>query len=225
MKKLLSLLFLSSFLLRAQDTSKIMQQEIGLNSISFIKQFINNSAAATVPQLPYDFFYNIYYKDRIGLRLGAGVRLLNTETQIQGQSIPRTTNTSQANFRAGFSHNFRHYKRITLNAFADYVFAKSETETATTVTAQAFPDPIQTITTETSDVTRAEGWQTGFGIKCNIYKHLCLYAEAPITILIQKNTSEVSINDSGELSGSSTIIRTTSIQFYVPTTLYIVLKF
>src|SRR5207244_3784882 len=107
----------------------------------------------------------------------------------------------------------------------DYVFAKTKTETATTVTAQAFPDPIQTIKTKTSDIILGEGAQAGVGIKFMIYKHLYLYAEAPMTLITEKTTNEIEINDTGTLNESKATVRNTYLQFYVPTTIYVLLRF
>ncbi len=215
----------TSALAVAQDSSKVISQEFGINAVSFFKQFINNSAAATVPQLPYDFFYNIHYKKEIGLRLGGGIKVTNTETEISAQAAPRTTTRFQLNLRVGLSHDIAQYKRLTVNIFGDYIYAKNKNETSTTVTVQTFPDPIETINTKTSDVVRGEGAQAGLGIKLMLYKHLYLYAESPLTFLRERSTSEAVIKDTGTTSESKTYIKTTTLQFYVPTTIYVLLRF
>lgn len=210
---------------KAQDTTRLLTHEIGFNTVSLIKQLVSNSPATTIPQLPYDFFYNMYYKDKIGIRLGAGIKTSNIETSVTGQITPRITNSSDLKLRAGLSYNFVSYKRLTLNGFADYLLEKIKTETANTTTAQSFPNPVQKITTETTNKTNGSGAQIGVGVKYNIYKHLSVYAEAPLSFLAQTVTSDVMINDTGTIEDFNTTVKTSSVKFFVPTTVYLVLRF
>jgi hypothetical protein len=227
MKKLIVIsgLFFLSLFVKAQDSTRILTHEIGFNTVSLIKQILSNSPATTVPQLPYDFFYNMYYKDKIGLRLGAGIATTYTETVITGQNIPRTTSTSNLQLRTGLSYNFVNTKRLTLNGFTDYLLENISRETANTTTAQAFPNPVQKITTETSDKTKGSGFQFGVGIKYNIHKHLSVYAEAPFSFMAETTTSDVKINDTGTIEETNSTIKTSGTRFFVPTTVYLVLRF
>src|SRR5437764_155821 len=50
---------------------KAVNQEIGFNVISLLTQ-LTIFTSTNVTQLPFDVFYNIYVKDRVGLRFGTG---------------------------------------------------------------------------------------------------------------------------------------------------------
>lgn len=218
-------LFFLCVFVKAQDSTRILTHEIGFNTVSLIKQVISNSPATTIPQLPYDFFYNMYYKDKIGIRIGAGIVTTYTETLITGQTIPRTTSTSNLQLRTGVSYNFVSTKHLTLNGFGDYLIENISRETANTTTAQSFPNPVQKITTVTTDKTKGSGFQIGVGVKYNIHKHLSVYAEAPFSFMAEKTTSDVMINDTGTIEETNTTIKTSGTRFFVPTTVYLVLRF
>jgi hypothetical protein len=208
-----------------QDSTKVLSHEIGFNTVSLIKQMISNNPSSVLPQLPYSVFYNLYYKNKIGLRLGMGIITSKTETEITNQVMPRTTNQVNLDLRAGVSYNFVTQQRLTLNAFVDYVCVRYKSETANTSTVQSFPNPITIISTETTDKTIGNGAQIGVGVKYNLYKHLSLYAELPVTFLSQKISSEVSVNDTGTLDISTTSTKSSGIKVFVPTTVYLVLRF
>jgi hypothetical protein len=216
---------LTLFNTKAQDSTRIINHEIGFNTVSLIKQVISNAPSNTLATLPYDFFYNIYYKNTIGIRLGTGIKISSTETQVEGQKYPRITNKRDVDFRVGVSYNFASYKRATFNVFIDYVSADHKTETSNTSTVQTFPNPIERITTETTDYTRAEGGQVGVGLKFNVYKNLSLYAEMPLTYTQQRTGTSVVINESGDIDSSTNTTWTNNTQFFIPTTIYLVLRF
>lgn len=210
---------------RAQDSTRLFNHEIGFNTVSLIKQAISNAPTNTLTTLPYDFFYNLYYKNKVGIRAGIGVKVTNTETQIDGQKYPRITKKKDIDYRVGLSWNFASYKRVTFNAYVDYVSADHTTETSNTSTVQTFPNPIQRITTETTDFTRAQGGEVGVGLKYNIYRNLSLYVEMPMVYTQQWTASRVTINDSGDEESSTNTSWTSSTQLIVPTTIYMVLRF
>lgn len=221
---ILSLVFVQT--MSSQDSTKMIHHEIGINAVSLIKQVISNNPSSTLPQLPYDIFYNFYFNNKIGARLGAGITLSNTETEIDGQNSPRTTNQSQYDVRLGLSYNFVQFKKITLNGFADGVYFSGKSETANTTTAQAFPDPVTTITTITSDKTIGVGGQIGVGVKYNFNKHLALYTEIPMLLFNTNNKTEVSIQEKGSPAETeSSSIKSLNIQVFLPTTVYLVLRF
>lgn len=58
MKKLFAtgVFLLTLFFVPAQDTTKIINQEIGFNTVSLVKQLISNAPSNTLATLPYDFF-------------------------------------------------------------------------------------------------------------------------------------------------------------------------
>ncbi|MCE3259026.1 MAG: hypothetical protein K0S12_667 [Bacteroidetes bacterium] len=223
-KLVVALLFVS-MIIKSQDSSKVFSHEIGFNTVSLIKQAISNNPTSTIPQLPYDFFYNMYYKEKIGLRTGFGISTANTETSIMGQPFPRKTKKAELDYRIGGSYNFVSFKRVTLNAFLDYAGAYHKSETVTTTTVQSFPNPVANITTETSDVTNLSGVQTGIGIKYNIHKHLSLYTEMPLGFYISNLQSSVSITESGVKDFTKTTTITSGAQVFIPATIYLVLRF
>jgi hypothetical protein len=112
-----------------------------------------------------------------------------------------------------------------VNVFADYVRSDAKDETLTTTTVQAFPNPSQRITTEATEHSRAEGGQAGVGVRFNLYKHFSIYTEAPFTYTTRVSNSIVNINDTGLQSSSVSTTRNSRLQFFIPTTVYIVLRF
>jgi hypothetical protein len=223
--KLIIALVLLSMISKSQDSSKVFSHEIGFNTVSLIKQAISNNPASTIPQLPYDFFYNVYYKEKFGLRTGFGINTANSETSIMGQAFPRTTKKAELDYRIGGSYNIVSFKRVTLNTFLDYAGAYHKSETVTTTTVQSFPNPVTNITTETADITKMSGVQTGIGIKYTIHKHLSLYTEMPVGFYISNLESTVSITQSGVKDFTKTTTITSGAQVTIPATIYLVLRF
>jgi len=221
----ISVLWLTCFCATAQDTTKMLNHEIGFNTVSLIKQLASNNPTSVLPQLPYTFFYNIYYKDKIGLRLGAGILTSKSEVEIEGQKDPRITDKHTFDYRVGVSYNFAQFKKITLNAFADYVGNNYKTETSNTSTTQTFPNPVQTLTTESLETTKGTGFQLGVGIKYSFHKNVALYAEIPYTFMSQKIASTLTVNDTGTIDTSKTSSTVSGSQVFAPTTLYLVLRF
>jgi hypothetical protein len=225
--KLLFLFLLVCGSIHSQDSTKtrLFNHEIGFNSVSLLRQLVFFNPG-TAEQLPFDLFYNLYFKDKYGLRFGAGILSNYTETEIEGQNSPRTTISDHKNFRAGFSMNFAKYGRVTLNAFADFVIRNEEVSTAVTSTMQTFPNPITTQTVKSSLLTSGAGGQAGVGVKFNIYRQLSLYAEVPISIMVVTTTQEDLIQETGVPDESSkTISRTSGTKIALPTTIYLVLRF
>lgn len=217
-------LFCSSLL--AQDSTKIINQEVGFNTVLLIKQLISNNPSSTLDQLPYSIFYNIYFKDLIGIRVGLGFSTSKDESSIEGQNTPRTTNTNELDLRTGISYNFVRSKRITLNVFADNLIQQGKTETVNTSTTQAFPNPVQKITTTTSDKISGSGFQLGVGVKYNLYKHLSIYAEIPIGFMTTTTTSDVTVSELGQATQTtSNSDKNSQSKITIPTTIYLVLRF
>lgn len=63
-------LFMAGFC-EAGDTTKLLNHEVGFNAVALLQQL--RIFTVTPGQQPYDLFYNLYYKDKVGLRLGAGI--------------------------------------------------------------------------------------------------------------------------------------------------------
>jgi hypothetical protein len=116
-------------------------------------------------------------------------------------------------------------KRLTFNGFADYAFGKSAEYTSSTSTVQTFPNPLETTITETSDETKTWLVQAGVGIKYNITRHLSIYTEVPYALISDKTTSSVNITQDGELTTSTTTGSLLRTKIYLPTTVYLVLRF
>jgi hypothetical protein len=65
----------------------------------------------------------------------------------------------------------------------------------------------------------------GVGLKFNVYKNLSLYAEMPLTYTQQRTGTSVVINESGDIDSSTNTTWTNNTQFFIPTTIYLVLRF
>lgn len=221
------ILFISvSACLKAQDSLKLLNHEIGFNTVGLVKQMISNNPSSQLSQLPYLVFYNLYYEDLVGARVGLGVLNQKTESTSDNQSFPRTTTNNSLNLRLGASYNFVKYKRLTLNVFGDFLFEKFKSETVATLTLQTFPNPVQTITQSSSNLTNGVGAQVGVGVKFNIYKHLSLYAEVPFSYIIEDNKSSTSTSSPGSSTISNTNKQTNKLtSITLPTTVYLVLRF
>lgn len=213
--------------LYSQDSSKVklLNHEVGFNTVSLIKQLVSNNPTSTLPQLPYVIFYNVYYKNLFGLRFGLGLTSNTIETKVSGQIDKKVTKNSTQDIRLGLSYNFIRTKRFVANVFGDYVYNKNIISSTNTSTVQAFPDPISTITVESIDKTLGNGAQAGIGLKYNIFKHLCVYTEMPLVFLSKNTTSETRIIDSGVIDKTTTNVHNNNLQIILPTTLYLVLTF
>ncbi len=226
MKKILALLcFVVSLTASAQDSTAVWNHEIGFNTVSLIKQVISNNPSATLEQLPYDVFYNLYSKDKIGFRLGLGLVNRHESVDITGQMDPRTTDQLNLNIRAGVSYNFVKSGHITLNGFADFVTERFKRETANTFTSQSIQSPIENNKLVTTDRTTGYGAQVGVGVKYNIYKHLSIYAEVPMVFLSESVTSDVTLTNSSGINNTYSSSDKSSTRIIIPTTIYLVLRF
>jgi hypothetical protein len=210
---------------KAQDSTKALTHEIGFNTVALVKQLISNNPTSTLAQSPYTIFYNQYVKDKSGIRLGLGFNNFSSQTKIEGEPTPRKSTQNSFNCRAGFTNNFIKQNRITLNAFADVLYGQSKLESVNT-TIQSFPTGTITTTSTSSDETSSVGGQVGVGIKYNLYKHLSIYAEVPVTFLSGTTTSDVLVAETLQPTQKTTSKSTsTSISILVPTTIYLVLRF
>jgi hypothetical protein len=221
-------LFLIPALLKSQDTTskKVISHEIGFNTVSLIKQVISNDPGNTLTQSPYDFVYNLMFHEKIGIRVGLGVNNSRVETDIEGQFEPRITNRTGLNGRIGGTYNILKQNRVTLNAFADFLYSNSSVETVNTTTMSVFPNPVLKITTTTEDKVSGMGGQVGVGVKYSFHKHLALYAEFPFSVVKENIKSEVIISEQGapdDKSASTSSV--SSMQFILPATIYLILNF
>jgi len=204
---------------------KLLNHEIGFNTVSLIKQLVSNNPSSTLPQLPYAVVYNLYYKNSVGIRVGVGLTTGNTETYISGQTDRRVTKSNSQDVRLGISYNFIKSRRFTANVFGDYIYTHNNLYSTNTSTTQTFPNPISTLTVESNDNTVGNGGEVGVGLKYTIIKHLSIYAEVPLVFLARQTSSTTSINDSGNLSLTISSVKNSSSQIILPTTIYLVLTF
>ena len=123
------------FNLYSQDSVKVklLNHEIGFNTVSLIKQMVSNNPSSTLPQLPYALYYNLYYKNLVGVRVGIGLTSNTTETKIEGQSDHKVTKNSSQDFRIGLSYNFIKTKRFVSNIFGDYVYSQNKISSVNTL--------------------------------------------------------------------------------------------
>lgn len=216
---------------------KLLNHEIGFNTIYLLAQLpFFNTNSLNIPQLPYIAFYNLYYKNTIGLRLGAGVSTMSQKQESPQQTPPppqpnqsqyQNTNNS-INLRLGVSYNFMKEKKVTLNAFADFLYRKekAETITTTTTTNQIFPNPIMTTTNRTTNVFQGFGGEVGVGVKYNFYKNLSLYFEVPFVLMSGADTMEQFNSQTGTADKlTKTKTTSSSSNFILPASIYLVLRF
>jgi hypothetical protein len=229
LKLLLSALFILPFSCFSQDSAAVHQKkfnhEIGFNTINLLRQIVVFNTDNT-DQLPFDVFYNLYYKNRHGLRFGLGILASRTETEISGQKNPRVTTLRNMNYRVGYSYNFARYQKVTLNAFADFLSKNQELQTTTTTTIQVLPNPRITQTIESTQSTVGAGGQIGVGVKYDIYRQLSLYIEVPLSLMAETSTVSDLVKETGVPDQLSTqTSRTTGTKIALPTSVYLVLRF
>jgi hypothetical protein len=215
-----------SLSVNAQDSTKAINHEIGFNTVSLIKQLVSNNPTSSLPQLPYSIFYNLYFKDRLGIRTGLGLNTRNETVEIEGQKDPRITKGMDLDLRLGVSNNFLKRNRLTLNAFADLLYSSSGAETVNTHTVQNFGDPVQEIHTTTSDSQSGMGAQVGVGVKYDIVRNLAIYLEVPLSYMSETLNTNVVIKEIGLPDNkSNTKFTNTRTTLFLPTTVYLVLRF
>ena len=208
----------------AQDTTRLINHEVGFNALSLLQQV--RIFTVTPGQLPYDIFYNIYYRDLVGIRLGLGILNGETLTQVEGQKTPRSTTSKKQNMRAGVSYNVLRTKRFAVNIFADGFLQENSITSSNTFTTQVFPDPVVTRTVQATDESFGGGVQGGFGLKFNMAKHLSLYTEVPIIYTSESHLIEDFIAETGEPEiKSKTLTQSSGTRIALPVTVYLVLRF
>ena len=221
-----SLFILSTFTVSAQDTTKALHHEIGFNTVSLIKQLISNNPSNTLSQLPYDIFYNLYFNEKVGLRLGLGILNVNSSIEIEGQKEPRKNNQLGLNLRFGVSNNFVKQNRLTLNAFGDVLYGNFSLKTINTSTSQSFPNPVVSTKITSSEVVTGVGAQIGVGVKYTLYKNLSVYAEVPFGFMTETSTSKLTVEETGSPADNTTTkSNSSSLRITIPTTVYLVLRF
>jgi hypothetical protein len=223
-KTLVALLFIATSII-AQDSTKVISHEIGFNTVRILSQlsFLKSSEVA---QLPYDVFYNIYFKKKVGIRLGAGSTSTYNEIGVNKQQYPRINKSNNINLRVGIGYNFSANSIITLNAFSDFIYERINQESVISTTVQTFPNPVVTRYEKNSNVITGLGFRVGAGINCKIYKQLSLYFEVPFTFVREKADTNFLIKETGaENFETKTSSRYFNSFFTLPATVYLVLKF
>jgi hypothetical protein len=231
MKKMLAVICLFSFSLKAQDSLvKKFTHEVGFNTILLIKQLISNNAnssTSTLPQLPYQLIYTMHYKSLLGVRLGAGFTSTESESIITGQPKPKVTNTSSGAYRLGLNYNFIRYNKFTSNCFVDGIYERNslKTVTSTTVPAGPFGGTAENIV-ETQEVTSGGGISVGLGLKYSFNKHISVYTETPVQIKNLYTSAKESDTTAGvENSTTSTSANERTVRIILPTTIFLTISF
>jgi hypothetical protein len=202
-----------------------INQEIGVNIVSLLSQ-LSVFTTTNVQQLPFDVFYNLYIKDKVGLRFGTGFSSSFTSDEPSDSIVSNTVRTTNNNYRFGISVNFMHYKHLTFNLFGDFFTEKHLTETISTTTTQTFPNPfIKRKITNTVSQT-GNGLYMGIGVKYNIHRNLALYTEIPFiwewgSSSVETFSQVTGLDDDLKRSARSTFVR----KNLLPVTIYLVLRF
>jgi hypothetical protein len=224
--------------LHAQDTSRVNNQsapstasvrpvnhEIGFNMVSLLAQ-VAMFTPQNVPQMPFDVFYNLYIKDIVGFRIGAGFNNRSFSEEPHDAIEKNDSSIINSSYRYGISVNFVHHKRFTFNAFFDFVTSNGSSESMRTTTTNVFPDPFIRERTENKFTITGRGIHFGVGLKLNVHKHISFYTEIPFMFMWQnvgfdQTIKETGLDDSIRHSSSSVFTR----QNILPATVYIVMRF
>jgi hypothetical protein len=198
--------------------------------VLLIKQVFSNNAnssTSTLPQLPYQLIYTCHYKDKFGLRIGAGFNSSESESIITGQPKPKVTNTSSGAYRVGLNYNFLHYSKFTCNVFVDGLYERNSLKTVTSTTVAAGPFGGTTENTvETKEVTSGTGLDLGIGLKYSFNKHISVYTETPIQVKNLYTAATESDKTAGvENFTTSTSANERTVKIILPTTIFLTISF
>ena len=175
--------------------------------------------------MPYDFFYNVYYRDKIGLRFGLGILTDNEETQIEGQNLPRSTVSNKSNYRAGITYNIPVSRWIAANFFFDGFLTNTITRSSNTFTAQVFPNPVITRTVTSRDDFRGGGVQAGIGVRFMMTRKFGIYTEMPLVYSKVYHVTEDQIMETGASTTKQKSVTVASgFKLVVPVTIYLLLR-
>lgn len=209
----------------AQDSTKIFSHELGFNTIRIISQFSKLNTQG-IAQLPYDVFYNIFYKKKFGIRTGLGMTTSYKEDALNKQPYPKITKSNNINARIGCAYNYSANSRITLTTFSEFIYKKETQESVSSTTAQVFPNPVVTVYEKTATNIDGLGFRLGAGVKLKVYRQLALYMELPFTFMNEKiRTSNVRKETGVETIDVNLTSRHTNSNFTLPATLYLVFSF
>lgn len=218
------LLVLAGYRAGAQDSLKTVSHELGMNVGSLLQQV--KIFTVTPGGQPYDLFYNIYLRNKYGLRAGLGILTVESNTQIEGQNTPRTDIANKTNFRLGASCYVLHSKWVDLNFFVDGFLQDEELTSVNTTTVQEFPNPVVNRTTYISDRANGGGVQGGAGLRVNITKHLAFYFETAIVYSKLSHVTEDRIIETAKDEKHSKSLTTEKgARIDPPNTFYLMIKF
>lgn len=222
----LSIVILLFFCCRtlAQDSTKRVSHEFGVNVGSLLQQV--KIFTITPGGLPYDLFYNLYYREKFGIRAGVGLLSVENNTQVEGQNTPRTVKEAKNNYRLGVSAYVLHAKRVHLNFFVDGFLSKTELTTSNTSTVQVFPLPVTTRTDYSSDRLNGGGVQGGAGLRVDLTRNLCLYFETAVVYTSATHVIEDRITQTAKDDQSTKSLKTEKkTRIDLPNTFYVLVKF
>lgn len=193
---LLAVLFLNVVLMNGQDSTKTITHELGFNTMTVLRQ-VTVFDLTNTNQLPWAVIYNGWYKNKYGVRAGAGIFNSYSESSTSTQTVPASTTQRQIDFRLGFNYNYCTTGRVTLNGYVDYTFSNFYYQTVSSLTVQSFPNPIVTRYSMNESKSLSNGLAIGMGVKVKLYKQLSLYAELPLMMTLTKSHSESLVSETG----------------------------
>lgn len=208
----------------SQDSTRTFSHEFGVNIGSLLQQV--RIFTISPGGLPYDLFYNNYYKNKFGIRAGLGILTVETNTQIEGQDTPRKVKESKNNYRLGLSAYALHARRVHLNFFVDGFLSNTELTTSNTSTVQVFPLPVTSRTDYSSDRVNGGGVQGGAGLRVDLSRHLSLYFETAIVYTSATHVIEDRIIQTAKDDQSTKSLTTEKkTRVDLPNTFYVLVKF
>lgn len=189
--------------------------QIGINTTFFFKQFLNFSENNNIAVSPYVLTYKLISPRNHAFRMGLGGTYSNkTETFENTGQLPRETNAYSLDFSAGYEYRMPLSERWLCFAGADAVTDLVSSKVVAT-------DPSDETTTITK--TTEYGGALVVGIQFNISKRISLFTETSVQFTNSKSTFEAKfLNNPG--FNSKQVTRETSVNFVLPTSLFLAIN-
>lgn len=189
--------------------------QIGINTTFFFKQFLNFSDNNTIAVSPYVLTYKLISPRNHSFRMAVGGIYSNkTETFENTGQLPRKTNAYSLDFSAGYEYRIPLSDRWLCFTGADAITDLASSKVVAT-------DPSDEVTTITQ--TTEYGGDLLVGIQFNISKRISLFTETSVQFTNSKSTFEAKfLNNPG--FNSKQVTRETSVNFVLPTSLFLAIN-
>jgi hypothetical protein len=189
--------------------------QIGVNTTFFFKQFLNFSDNNTIAVSPYVLTYKLISPRNHAFRMAVGGIYSNkTETFKNTGQLPRKTNAYSLDFSAGYEYRIPLSERWLCFTGADAITDLASSKVVAT-------DPSDEVTTITQ--TTEYGGDLLVGIQFNISKRISLFTETSVQFTNSKSTFEAKfLNNPG--FNSKQVTRETSVNFVLPTSLFLAIN-